>query len=131
MGISDAGMSGGCKWKPFQISSQEHEEVIGVLRDSGLTARGNALVFADVPDYVSSKHEWAAWVMYSEAGIPYAEHLRLLENEHALNQRNQEEAQGINRQLSESIHMEWIRAASALAEFTRPYLQVYRERKCR
>jgi hypothetical protein len=131
VGISDAGMSGGCKWKPFQISSKEYEEVIVALRASDPTARGKAIVFADVPNYVDSKHEWIAWVMYTEAGIPYAEHLRLLENERALYRRDQEEAQGINRELSESIHMQWYRAGTALMEFTRPYLEAYRERKRR
>jgi hypothetical protein len=27
-GVSEAGMSGGCRWKPFQISSSEYNELV-------------------------------------------------------------------------------------------------------
>ena len=27
-GVLDAGMSGGCRWKPFQISSSEYDELV-------------------------------------------------------------------------------------------------------
>jgi hypothetical protein len=31
-GIYDAGMSGGCEWEPFQLSTDEYEELVSVIK---------------------------------------------------------------------------------------------------
>jgi hypothetical protein len=39
-GISDAGMSGGCEWEPFELSESEYDEVVaGIQHDPRLTER--------------------------------------------------------------------------------------------
>src|SRR5215217_1003703 len=46
-GISDAGMSGGCKWQPFEISPEEYAELVEDL----LTSRSvNLSVESDLHD---------------------------------------------------------------------------------
>jgi hypothetical protein len=48
LGVADAGMSGGARWKPFAISPDEYDEVVAELRAANPSYRGLPLVFSEV-----------------------------------------------------------------------------------
>ena len=112
-GESDAGMSGGCKWVPFEVTREEHAEAVESLLTSPSEA-AKGLQFEPVPDSVCSKLEWHAWVLFVEAGVPFDEHLRLLKVEREL-LKKQEAA-------SDEAHARWYAAAMRLSDFVNPYL---------
>ncbi len=118
LGNADAGMSGGCKWPPFQVTQEEHAEAVKSLLASpaGIARR---IRYEPVPSGTKSKLEWCAWALFSECGVPYVEHLQLLEAEEAL--------RALNDGDSEHAHLEWIAAATKLSEFVHPYLQRNRD----
>ena len=68
-GVEDAGMSGGCKWKPFQITSEEYVELIRSLEaipikqfEKGFP--GSSVVryqFAEPPAQVQCYEDWRWW----------------------------------------------------------------------
>jgi hypothetical protein len=66
-GVVDAGMSGGCRWKPFQVSVEEYADLVGELRKMN---------FADIapPDWVTSHSDWHTWCCEITWGIPALEH---------------------------------------------------------
>ncbi|MBD2306034.1 hypothetical protein H6G17_10970 [Chroococcidiopsis sp. FACHB-1243] len=53
----DAGMSGGCSWKPFEITQQEYEELVLDL----LTAPGTQFKILDAPQEIQTYSQWAEW----------------------------------------------------------------------
>ena len=117
-GESDAGMSGGCKWVPFQISLEEHAEAIESLLTSP-TKAAKGLRFESVPDYVCSKLEWHAWVLFVEADVPFNEHLQLLNEEF--------ESSKYKEAGSNKSHAQWLAAATKLNNFVSPYLVRFRD----
>jgi hypothetical protein len=68
-GVEDAGMSGGCKWKPFQITAEEYSELIRPLEAipiQQLEKRfpGESIVkyqFVEPPPQVQSFEDWQWW----------------------------------------------------------------------
>jgi hypothetical protein len=69
-GVSDAGMSGGCRWDPFEIDAEEWTE----LRDE-LIASGCRWV--QPADWVADYEDWLAWLFDRLYGVPAEEHRRL------------------------------------------------------
>ncbi len=67
-GTCDAGMSGGCRWEPFEVSAGEHEELAECL---GMP------VMCDAPGWVRSRMDWTIWMMEVRQGVPSGEHRRL------------------------------------------------------
>jgi hypothetical protein len=64
-GDGDAGMSGGCKWKPFTIEEDEYKEMVKALRKKDHNFR---LLFA--PEWVQSHDDWLNWKLELFLGIP-------------------------------------------------------------
>ncbi len=68
-GVEDAGMSGGCKWKPFQITAEEYAELLRSLEAipiKQLEKRfpGGSVVkyqFVEPPPQVQSYEDWRWW----------------------------------------------------------------------
>lgn len=129
-GRADAGMGGGCEWEPFAISAAVYAEVVRSLREAGCRAHGQELHFVEVPDTIERKNEWAAWVFHQEVGIPYREHLDLMDREEDLKRRTREAAERDDEHALE-LHLEWYSVGMELVRFTEPYLERYRERRDR
>lgn len=53
----DAGMSGGCAWKPFEISEAEYDDLVLEL----LTEPGCALRELEPPPSVATLEQWLRW----------------------------------------------------------------------
>lgn len=53
----DAGMSGGCSWKPFEITQEEYEELVLDL----LTDPDSQFEVLDAPTEVQTYRQWVDW----------------------------------------------------------------------
>ncbi|MEO1132355.1 MAG: hypothetical protein AAFX40_06560 [Cyanobacteria bacterium J06639_1] len=53
----DAGMSGGCAWKPFHIDREEYDELVEEL----LTDPELQLHVLEPPAYVRTHEQWQRW----------------------------------------------------------------------
>lgn len=73
-GRVDAGMSGGGRWEPIELSADEFEKVVADLTERG--AYGKSLRYAEPPDWVQSYADWAIWVDEQVYSIPAAENRR-------------------------------------------------------
>jgi hypothetical protein len=65
----DAGMSGGCRWKPFQLNAEEYADLVSELKERN---------FADIapPEWVKSHSDWHTWCCEITWGIPALEQKR-------------------------------------------------------
>lgn len=53
-GVMDAGMSGGCKWKPLQLDAKSYAELAAYLRQLDF-------VNNQPPDWVKTHPDWHCW----------------------------------------------------------------------
>lgn len=72
IGIHDAGMSGGCKWEPFQITEKEFNELISEFASESAEFR-----YIEPEDWVKTYDDWKAWEAERIHGIPAHEYLQL------------------------------------------------------
>ena len=57
LGIVDAGMSGGYRWRPFEISQEEYDELVEEL----LTLPDSQFELIKVPEQINTFSEWSMW----------------------------------------------------------------------
>lgn len=91
-GVCDAGMSGGCRWSPFTLSSLEYSELAESLARDGDLA-GKKLEPIDVPPWVTTRAEWDVWVAYLRYSIPWKENLRFTRKLASLDREMEQAAQ--------------------------------------
>jgi hypothetical protein len=120
-GIADAGMSGGCRWTPFELSVPEYNEILADLKTTNRSGR-RPTNFIDAPAYVRSKNEWTSWVYQQEFGANYEEVLALKERESDLNERKRIAAENGEAELAEVLHLEWYKAANELWAVLEPLI---------
>ena len=114
-GEADAGMSGGARWEPFELSNEEYNLVAEYFEDRGLAK-------VDTPDWVRSQEDWMIWQMEVDHGVPAEEHRRLhqacaeieAQLEQAKNEGNHEEV--------EKLHIRYLEVSNQLVEFMKQYL---------
>lgn len=70
-GELDAGMSGGARWQPVQLTLQEYEAVVADLVENG--CRGTPLQYRQPPAWVIDRNDWSIWVAEQAYSIPSAE----------------------------------------------------------
>lgn len=70
-GELDAGMSGGARWQPTQLTAQEYEAVVTHLVENG--CRGNPLRYLQPPAWIINRNDWTIWVAEQAHSIPSAE----------------------------------------------------------
>lgn len=75
-GVDDAGMSGGCRWIPFEIDESEFAEVVREL-EAGGDRDGGPLRYEKPPGWVANPGDWGIWVGERVYSIPAAERRRL------------------------------------------------------
>ena len=68
-GVSDAGMSGGCKWKPLQLDAASYAKLAADLRQIDF-------VTMQPPDWVKTHADWQSWCAELVWGIPALESRR-------------------------------------------------------
>ena len=75
-GMDDGGMSGGCRWVPFEITESEFAEVVRELEAQG-DREGRPLRYEEPADWVANQSEWGIWVGERVYSIPSGERRRL------------------------------------------------------
>ena len=68
-GVEDVGMSGGCKWKPFQLDGASYAKLTNDLRQMDF-------VTIQPPDWVTTRSDWHGWCAELVWGIPALESRR-------------------------------------------------------
>jgi hypothetical protein len=73
-GEVDAGMSGGGRWEPIEITVAEYAEIVSDLVENG--THGRTLRYVEAPDWVRDREDWSLWVAEQAYSIPLAENRR-------------------------------------------------------
>ena len=73
IGINDAGMSGGCKWEPFQIDENDFEELVAQL----LSDDPKYFRWIEPAEWVKTYDDWTAWKFELIHGGPSQEYRKL------------------------------------------------------
>jgi hypothetical protein len=68
-GVVDAGMSGGCKWKPLQLDAASYAKLAADLRQMDF-------VTIQPPDWATTHSDWHSWCAELVWGIPALESRR-------------------------------------------------------
>jgi hypothetical protein len=68
-GVVDAGMSGGCRWKPFQLDAASYAKLAAELQQM-------EFVTIQPPDWVTTHSDWHSWCAELVWGIPALESRR-------------------------------------------------------
>lgn len=119
-GIDEAGMSGGAEWEPFTIDKKEYDEILARLKHR--TYHGSELYnLSLIEEAINTKNEWFVKVMEHKHGIPFARHLELMEREQSLLHQSTEAYDQGNKELGESLHIQWYQSANELNDFCDEY----------
>jgi hypothetical protein len=68
-GVVDMGMSGGCKWEPFQVDDAGYSRLVGDLV-------GLEFVVVEPPEWVTTHSDWSTWCRELVWGVPALESKR-------------------------------------------------------
>jgi hypothetical protein len=107
-GRGGAGMSGGCRWQPFQITPDEYEELARSL---------DGLERVEVPEWVQTSSDWTIWAMHLKRGVPAEEHRRLTDESEQLARKAKEARERGEVELAEDLFVQSVQAGTRLGEF--------------
>ena len=96
-GQMDAGMSGGCEWKPFQIDNDDYEKLVKVLKKQRFIA-------IKPPDWLQTERDWHSWCAEVVWGIPGVEYSRLSNESHSLEQKRLAALEVGDQQLAHELY---------------------------
>lgn len=112
-GVRDAGMSGGCKWEPFEIT---HPEWVDLANDLKALTSERACKWVEPPEWVKTYDDWNAWVMIFKYGYP--EDFREIEREcRDLERAHKQATKDGNVDLAEELRLRALEADTKLAQF--------------
>ena len=115
-GEVEMGMSGGCRWEPFDLAPEEYDELVAALSevDDAHRAGAHRAVFVEPPDWVRTLEEWQVWTREYRHGIPAERNLEYTRRLSALDaEREAAESRG--------DHEARARALSELTELAAEY----------
>jgi hypothetical protein len=112
-GFVDAGMSGGCKWQPFEISQIEYEELTVSLN----TNSDKLFKRIEVPGWVQSHSDWSIWRMEYLYGVPSKEHRRLQQEYDEIEEKRKKARESGDKELEESLYEKFLEIGERLSEF--------------
>jgi len=113
-GVSDAGMSGGARWKPYKI---KHSDFESIFKEVKLILKSTNLEYIEPDSWVKSFEDWNVWVMYIKRGIPWKEHKRL--NDLVVSIENKLDVAKANNDTNKinELHIKYVKEATKLSEF--------------
>jgi hypothetical protein len=118
----DAGMSGGCKWEPFEIDATEWSR----LR-TALETGASRYEYVEPPAWVQTYEYWQVWLLELRHGVPAEEHRRLVDEDAVLERELQQAlAQGDDDRVL-VLHAQRSDVNSAIARLVMTRLQGSRE----
>ena len=121
-GLEDAGMSGGCRWEPFEISKQEYVELVASLKREGFRE-------TSPPTWVKSEEDWNVWKYEYELGVPSKEHYRLHRKTSKWSSLAEQALQKGQKAEWEEYIVKCSEASRREQEFMQPYIDKYHKKK--
>ena len=119
-GLSDAGMSGGARWTPYQIEANSFEEFVIRLK---ATEGFGSIEYIEPESWVGGYEDWNVWVMYVKKGIPWKEHKQLNDIVVSLESEMGEAKTNGDKQRINTLHLQIVEAGTNLSEFVMENLQ--------
>jgi hypothetical protein len=119
-GLSDAGMSGGARWTPYQIDTNSFEEFVTRLKEK---EGFGSLEYIEPDTWVSGFEDWNVWVMHIKKGIPWKEHKQLNDIVVSLEHEMGEAKVNGNEQRINALHLQIVEAGTNLSEFVMENMQ--------
>jgi hypothetical protein len=113
-GISDAGMSGGARWKPYKIKIGDFESIFKEVKS---ISNSTNLEYLEPDDWVKSFEDWNVWVMYIKHGIPWEEHKRLNDSLVAIEKELEIAKVNNNTARINELHLKNVEAGTRLSEY--------------
>ena len=113
-GVSDAGMSGGARWKPYKIYHGDFELIFGEVKS---LSKLNNLEYIEPDSWVKSFEDWNVWVMHIKRGIPWEEHKRLNNSVIAIEKELKEAEEKNNASRINALHIKYVEEGTKLSEF--------------
>lgn len=115
IGSRDAGMSGGCRWEPFELTTEEFRELVDELE--ARSPDEGEYRFVQPPEWVRSYEDWSLWCAEYLSSIP-AElnrklHAELRDIEEAMEAARQSGEHNLADELSSKLQ----RVAEAYSDF--------------
>jgi hypothetical protein len=111
-GISDAGMSGGCSWKPFEVTPAEWDE----LKEELISNQSDGLEYVSPPEWVRNIHDWHNWVLEFRYGMPGPEFRELERRYRQFEEQRDQALRDGNQELASELHLKAFDAGSELAQ---------------
>lgn len=118
-GVHDAGMSGGCKWRPFEISQAEYEELAASLKAD---SKGSFKEI-EVPAWVQTHSDWHVWLMEYLHGVPSGEYRKLEQEYDEIERRRKEAHARGDVELEELLYEKSAEAGARLSEFIMSHIR--------
>jgi hypothetical protein len=115
-GLSHAGMSGGCRWEPFELDADEWGEVRDALTTSGCR-------YMEPPDWVADYEDWFAWLFDTLYGVPAEEHRRLMREDAELERAIARAAADDDQDALLDLHMQRIRVGEQMTTLVTTHLR--------
>jgi len=119
-GISDAGMSGGVKWKPYALAVDQFPVLHSLLKKK---AAPRDLHYRQPPEWVSNFQDWHVWVFYIRNGVPWKQHKKLNDIVYNLELQIEAARKNHDEKRVQELNLELIKAGENLVEFTMQYIK--------
>jgi hypothetical protein len=119
-GVSDAGMSGGAKWKPYKIKCGDFEPIFKEVKS---ISKNNNLEYIEPDSWVNSFEDWNVWVMYIKHGIPWEEHKRLNDSVVAIEKELETAKENNNSPRINELHIKYVEEGTKLSEFVMRHMK--------
>ena len=117
LGDAEAGMSGGCGWEPFELSTGEFRELVDEL-EARPPDKGRCR-FVEPPEWVGTLGEWRIWCAEYLHSIPADQNRTLLSELESLEAAMKKAEESGEHELAHELFSKLQRAAQAYADFIR------------
>jgi len=119
-GVSDAGMSGGARWKPYKIKTGDFKSVFKEVKSLSTLAN---LEYIEPDDWVKTFEDWNVWVMYVKHGIPWKEHKRLNDIVVAIEKELDIAKSNNNEDKIFELHLTYVEEGEKLSEYVMRHMK--------
>jgi hypothetical protein len=117
-GISDAGMSGGCRWDPVEIDAREWDNVRAALEAGGKPYR-----YIPPPEWVESHEDWHVWLFEHVYGVPADEHRRLQRQDTELKQAIEQALAENDEERVAELHVQRVRVNEEISRLVMTHIR--------
>ena len=117
-GISDAGMSGGARWTPYNIKKEEFETIFEEVKSISTLTN---LEYIEPAHWVKSFDDWNIWVMHIKHNIPWEEHKKLNDIVIEIEKELEVAKANNNHKRINQLHLKYIEESEKLSDYVMRY----------